>query len=187
VPVWAWIVIAVAVVVVVAAAVVWMAWSKRRTTELKTQFGPEYDRTVAETGGRRRAESELDARRKRREQLDIRPLAAASRQSFMDRWQDTQARFVDAPGEAIREADALVTEVMKERGYPMDDFEQRSADVSVDHPQVVDNYRAARGISMANEQGEASTEDLRQGMVHYRALFVELTEEGGTDERREAR
>jgi hypothetical protein len=185
-PVWAWIVIAVAVVAVVAVAA-WMAWSRRRTTELKTQFGPEYDRTVAETGGRRKAESELDARRKRRGQLDIRSLSAASRQRFMDRWADTQARFVDAPGEAIREADALVTEVMKERGYPMDDFEQRSADVSVDHPNVVDNYRAAHGISMANDQGEASTEDLRQGMVHYRALFVELTEEGEADDEREAR
>jgi ABC-type nickel/cobalt efflux system permease component RcnA len=187
-PVWAWILIAVAAVVIVAIAG-WLAWEKRRTGQLKSRFGPEYDRTVSESGGRRKAESELDSRRKRRQQLDIRPLSAASRQRYLERWRSTQARFVDAPGDAIRDADALVIAVMTERGYPMDDFEQQSADVSVDHPHVVENYRAAHGISLANDHGKASTEDLRQGMVDYRALFEELLEERDeeTETRREAR
>ena len=189
-PIWAWILIAIVVVVVVAIAA-WLAWSKRRTDQLKGRFGPEYDRTVAESGGRRKAESELDARRKRRQELNIRPLSTASRQRYLERWRSTQARFVDAPNDAIRDADALVTSVMTERGYPMDDFEQQAADISVDHADVVDNYRAAHGISMANDHGKASTEDLRQGMVHYRALFEELLEDQGDqtepETRREAR
>ncbi len=189
-PVWAWILIAVAVVIVAAVAG-WLAWSKRRTDQLRSRFGPEYDRTVVETGGRRKAESELDARRKRRRELDIRPLSAASRQRHLERWRNTQARFVDTPNDAIREADALVIAVMTERGYPMEDFEQQAADISVDHAGVVENYRAAHGISMANDHGKASTEDLRQGMVHYRALFEELLEDQGdeteTEPRKEAR
>jgi len=188
-PGWVWAIIAVAIVLIVA-GVVWSAWSKRRSGMLRERFGPEYDRTVNQLGDRRRAESELDARRKRREQLDIRPLSAASRERYARQWRDAQARFVDDPAMAIKEADTLVIAVMRERGYPMENFDQRAADVSVDHPGVVQNYRAAHGISMANDQGRASTEDLRQAMVHYRSLFDELLHDGDTREeepRREAR
>jgi hypothetical protein len=134
--------------------------------------------------GRRRAESELAERERRREYLEIVPLEPAARERYAEAWRDTQARFVDSPEQAIREADHLVTEVMRERGYPMEDFDQRAADVSVDHPNVTENYRAAHATSLANDQGEASTEDLRQAMVHYRALFVELLEQPGEEARR---
>jgi hypothetical protein len=183
-PVWGWIVIA--VVLVAAAAAAWWAWNARRSLQLKERFGREYDRTVADTGDRRQAESDLEARRKRRAELDIRQLDPAARQRYVAAWRAAQTRFVDDPGAAIAEADSLVIEVMRERGYPMDDFEQRAADVSVDHPQVVDNYRRAHVISERNTHGAASTEDLRQGMVHYRALFDELLE-GSEPTAREAR
>jgi hypothetical protein len=180
-----WLLIVLVVVVVVLAAVVaWALVGKRRTQRLRSQFGPEYDRAMTEADNRRSAESELEARRRRREDLDIRPLSPEARERYARSWRDAQARFVDAPAEAIRQADALTMEVMRERGYPVDDFDQRSADISVDHPDVVENYRAAHGISMASEHGKASTEDLRQGMVHYRALFEELLE--GTGQTREA-
>jgi hypothetical protein len=173
-PVWAWIVIA--VVVVVAIAVVAWALTRSRSSELRDRFGPEYERTVDERGGRRAGESELRDRVKRREQLDVRPLPAAAAQRYVGQWRDVQARFVDAPGTALAEADTLITSVMRERGYPMDDFEQRSADLSVDHADVVDNYRAAHAISLANDHGQASTEDLRQAMVLYRSLFERMIE-----------
>jgi hypothetical protein len=177
-PMWGWIVIAVVVIAVVALAAWWMA-SQRRTKRLRSTFGPEYDRTV-EGSERREAESELEARYKRRQELDIRPLTPQARQRYSQAWTQAQGRFVDQPSEAVREADVLVIDVMRERGYPMDTFEQRAADVSVDHPQVVENYRAAHDLSIASEQGRASTEDLRQAMVHYRALFEELLDTGGT-------
>jgi FtsZ-interacting cell division protein ZipA len=186
-PVWAWIIVIVAIVAIVA-LVVWSAMRKRRTKGLQQRFGPEYERTVDSAGGRRQAEAELDARRKRREQLDIRPLDPAARQRYSEQWSGTQSRFVDAPADAVREADVLVMQVMRDRGYPVDNFEQRSSDVSVDHPHVVENYRAAHAISLANDQGQAGTEDLRQAMVHYRALFqVLLAGDNTTDEMREAR
>jgi cytoskeletal protein RodZ len=169
---WIWIVIAVAVLV--ALAVVWWAASRqRRTSHLREGFGPEYDRTVDEAGSRRQAESELSEREKRREELDIRPLAPGTRDRFADRWRAVQERFVDDPSGALKDAHVLVVEVMRERGYPTDDFEQRAADVSVDHPHVVENYRSAYAIS---ERDEADTEEQRQAMVHYRALFDELLE-----------
>ncbi len=174
-PFWAWILIVVGIVVL-AGVLVWSFSRQRTSKRLRESFGPEYERTV-NMSGRRQAESELMDREKRREQLDIRPLDPAQGQRYAEAWRDTQARFVDSPEQAIREGDHLVTEVMRERGYPMEDFDQRSADVSVDHPQVVENYRAAHAISLSNEQGKASTEDLRQAMVHYRALFVELLEQ----------
>jgi hypothetical protein len=174
---WVWIVIVVAVVVVLA-LIAWSVLRRRRSTQLREGFGPEYDRTVEEAGSRRRAEAELAEREKRREELDIRPLTPAARDRFVDRWRDTQARFVDDPGSAVGDADSLVQEVMRERGYPTEDFEQRAADISVDHPHIVENYRAAHGISLAQERGEASTEDLRQSIVHYRSLFEELLETG---------
>jgi hypothetical protein len=170
---WVWIVIAAAVVAVVLLAIWWVAARKRRTSHLREGFGPEYDRTVEDTGSRRKAESELADREKRREELDIRPLAPGARDRFADRWRTVQERFVDNPTSALDDAHTLVVEVMEERGYPTDDFEQRAADVSVDHPHVVENYRAAYAIS---QRGNTDTEDQRQAMVHYRALFDELLE-----------
>jgi hypothetical protein len=173
-PTWAWIVIIVAAVLVVAAIVAAAAARKRRTSQLREGFGPEYDRTVDSAGGRRDAERELQERRERREALDIRELSPAARDRHLESWRILQARFVDDPGSSVREADRLVQDVMRERGYPIHNFEQRAADVSVDHPQVVEHYRAAHRIWAANERGEATTEDLRQSVVHYRALFDEL-------------
>jgi hypothetical protein len=170
---WVWLIVAV-VVVLALAAIVWRTMSKRRTGQLKDAFGPEYDRSKTEAGSRRKAESELAARQTRREGLDIRPLAPEARDRYSDSWQQVQSHFVDEPGVAVTEADRLVSAVMRDRGYPMDDFGQQSADISVDLPHVVDNYRAAHAISMANDHGKASTEDLRQAFVHYRSLFDEL-------------
>jgi hypothetical protein len=184
-PAWAWILIVVAIVVVIA-LIAWSAGRSVRSERLRSRFGPEYDRTVEASTGKREAEAELDARRKRREQLDIRPLDPAARQRYAQTWTATQSRFVDTPPEAVREADVLVTQVMRDRGYPTENFEQRSIDVSVDHPVVVENYRAAHAISLANDQGLASTEDLRQAMVHYRALFQDLLGDDATG-MREAR
>jgi hypothetical protein len=158
---------------------------QRRSQQLQEGFGPEYRRTVQERGDRREAEAELMERRERRDKLDIRPLDPAARDRYAERWQVAQRHFVDEPGPAVGEADRLVMEVMGERGYPVaDDFEQRAADVSVDHPQVVEHYRAAHAISMRATGGEASTEDLRQAMVHFRALFAQLLDDdGGMDAR----
>jgi hypothetical protein len=173
-PTWAWILIAVAVVVVLI-AVVWLGGVARRRRGLRERFGPEYDRTVSRTG-RREAEAELAEREEKRERLQIVPLASEARERYLASWQTLQGRFVDQPSQAVADADRLVTDVMRDRGYPMDDFEQRSADISVDHPGVVENYRAAHRIHTADRDGEASTEDLRQAVVHYRALFAELLE-----------
>jgi hypothetical protein len=174
-PSWGWVLIAIGIVVVLA-LVAWSALSARRRRGLQERFGPEYDRTVADAPSRREAESELTERQKRRDELEIRPLAPESRDRYASRWHNTQARFVDEPEEAVGEADGLIQEVMRERGYPVEDFDQRASDLSVDHPEVISNYRGAHGISIANERGKASTEDLRTAMVHYRELFVELLE-----------
>jgi FtsZ-interacting cell division protein ZipA len=148
---------------------------QRRSQQLQEGFGPEYERTVSERGDRKQAETELIERRKRHDSFEIRELDPAARDRYADRWRSAQRRFVDQPGPAVGEADALVMEVMRDRGYPVaDEFEQRAADVSVDHPQVVEHYRAAHEISGRATAGEASTEDLRQAMVHFRGLFVEL-------------
>jgi hypothetical protein len=170
---WMWIVIAAAAAVVLLAVIWWAASRKRRTTHLREGFGPEYDRTVEEAGSRRKAESDLTDREKRREELDIRPLSPGARDRYANRWSTVQERFVDDPSSALRDAHTLVVEVMRDRGYPTDDFEQRAADVSVDHPEVVENYRSAHAIT---ERDEADTEDQRQALVHYRALFDELLE-----------
>jgi FtsZ-interacting cell division protein ZipA len=172
-PIWAWILIALAVAALVAIAV-WAALRAKRSSGLRERFGPEYERTMETSDDRRRAESELMERERRREELEIKPLPAAERERFMEAWRSVQVRFVDAPVRALREADGLVSEVMRKRGYPMDEFEERAALVSVDHPDVVENYRAGHAVSTASEGGQASTEDLRRGMVHYRALFDEL-------------
>ncbi len=179
------IIVVVAVAVAIIAAVVgWALYQKRRSGRFEEEFGPEYGRTVQERGGRREAESELEARRKRVEALDIRPLAPEDRERYVESWRSTQAEFVDAPDQAISGADRLVAEVMQKRGYPVGDFERQAADISVDHPQVVNNYRAAHEIAVAQERGEARTEDLRQGMIHYRALFEELLGGNGASSRR---
>jgi hypothetical protein len=175
VPTWGWVLIAVAVVAVLV-LLAWSAYGSRRRKGLQERFGSEYERTVADAPSRREAESELAEREKRREELEIRPLAAQSRDRYLGRWKNAQERFVDDPEAAVGEADRLIQEVMRERGYPVDDFDQRAADLSVDHPDVISNYRAAHGISVADERGKASTEDLRTAMVHYRALFTELLE-----------
>jgi FtsZ-interacting cell division protein ZipA len=172
---WIWIVIA-AVVVIVVLAIVWNAARAKRTRALQDTFGREYDRTVDQTGDRRSAERELLDRQKQHEELDIRPLSPESRDRYVRRWQSTQARFVDDPKGAVAEADTLVQEVMQERGYPTKDFERRVADISIDHPDVVEKYRNAHGIAQATERGEASTEDMRHSVRHYRALFAQLLE-----------
>lgn len=161
-------------IIVIAAAV---AYSRRhRTEELRDRFGPEYDRSIEEHGDRHDAEAELAARQKRVEKLHIQPLTPEQHTHFAEAWRSVQARFVDDPDGAVEEADDLVNEVMMRRGYPMGDFEQRAGDISVDHPHVVENYRAAHAITMRRRKGQASTEDLRQAMVHYRSLFDELLE-----------
>ena len=172
------------VIIAILIAAVWWYSMRQRSEKLRERFGPEYERTVAEKGDTRRAENELTARQKRVSQLDIRPLAADERRRFNDEWRAVQARFVDDPSTAVRDADALVGRVMEARGYPVGDFEQRSADVSVDHPTVLEHYRAAHEIALRHDQGQASTEDLRQAMVNYRALFAELLEEPRTVETR---
>jgi FtsZ-interacting cell division protein ZipA len=177
---WMWVVIA--VIVVAAVVVAASTMRKRRSDQLRSKFGPEYERTLSETGSRKEAEQELKGRTERHEKLDIRPLEPAARERYTTTWTETQAHFVDDPKRAVEEADALIVLVMRDRGYPVDDFEQRAADVSVEHPQVVENYRSAQAISVASREGRATTEDLRQGMVHYRALFSELLQAPTEDE-----
>jgi hypothetical protein len=158
----------------VAGLVAWIAVQKRRSRQLQARFGPEYDRAVHQHGSRAEAEAELKARTERVQKLRIVPLSRADADRFSERWRAAQARFVDAPESAISEADHLVMEVMQIRGYPVGDFEARAADVSVDHPKVVEHYRAAHEIALRNQRGEAETEDLRRAMVHYRTLFEEM-------------
>jgi hypothetical protein len=172
-PTWAWILIVVAVAAVAVVGAI-VAMSQNRTRRLRARFGPEYDRTLRSAGRRRDAETELEAREERRSQIDVRPLSAAAQVRYRERWQQVQAEFVDNPSAAVGEADALIQSVMSERGYPVDDFDQRAADISVDHPDVVENYRKAHRLAEANANGAGSTEDLRQAMRHYRFLFEEL-------------
>jgi hypothetical protein len=175
-PPWVWVVIAVGVVAVLAFAVVQMR-ARKRTERLRGTFGPEYDRVARGVGDRREAEAELAAREERREQLDIRPLPERSRLQYAEQWRAVQAEFVDDPRRALARADELIQAVMADRGYPMQDFDQRAADVSVDHPQVVENYREGHRLARAAAIGDGTTESLRQAMQHYRALFDELLEE----------
>ncbi|MBV9179971.1 MAG: hypothetical protein JO356_01550 [Acidobacteria bacterium] len=162
------------VVVIVAAGSIALARRKRRSQQLRERFGPEYDRVVSSEGDVRKGERVLEFRQKHREKLNIRSLSPNDRASYMLRWNEVQARFVDDPRGAVTLADSLVTDVMQSRGYPIADFEQRAADVSVDHPLVVDNYRAAHDIALRQGRGQATTEDLRKAMVHYRSLFEQL-------------
>jgi hypothetical protein len=152
----------------------WLMHRKRKSQDLEKRFGPEYNRAVEEMGSRPKAEAELLARQKRVEQLNIVPLPAQEAARFSQAWTSIQARFVDNPKGVLQEADHLVRELMLRRGYPMGDFERRAADISVHHPAVVDHYRAAHVIAQRDTRGEADTEQLRQAVVHYRALFAEL-------------
>lgn len=179
-PGWGWAVVIVALGVAVA-VVMWRALAARRTRALRERFGPEYERTTAAVGNRREAEAELAGRTERREQLNVRPLPAEARQRYARQWETVQSQFVDSPPTAITAADSLVSAVMADRGYPIDDFDQRAADVSVDHPAVVENYRQAHEISMRSARGEATTEELRQAMQNYRSLFEELLTDSTAD------
>lgn len=167
-----WVLIVIAIVAV--AFGIFMYVQKERTRRLRGKFGPEYDRLVHDSGNARKAEDELLKRQKRIEKMHIRELNHDEIVRFSDSWRNVQAQFVDTPREAVAEADRLVREVMTARGYPMSDFEQRAADISVDHPHVVEHYRAAHDIAVRDAAANANTEDLRQAMVHYRALFEDL-------------
>jgi hypothetical protein len=175
------VVIAAILILVVAAALWWVYTQKRKqSARLQRRFGPEYGSTVERLGNRTKAEADLLAREKRVQGLNIVPLAATDAAKFLQSWNTLQGRFVDNPKEVVAQADQLVNEVMLKRGYPMGDFERRAADISVDHPAVVANYRAARAITspLRDQGGEATTEELRKAVVHYRALFDELLEVG---------
>jgi hypothetical protein len=161
-------------VVIIIAVSLLVVMRKQRTEHLRKRFGSEYDRTVNEARTVSEGEATLLERQTRVERLQIRPLSPEDARRFGLAWRDVQARFVDDPKGAIIDADRLVGEVMRARGYPLGDFEQRVADISVDHPNVVMNYRAARDIVQDHGRGRASTEDLRQAMVHFRALFADL-------------
>ena len=172
-----WIIVAGVVVIALLALAAWFFSQKKKQSErLQQRFGPEYGRTVGELGGRTKAESELKAREKRVEHLTITPLAPAEAARFSQAWNALQGRFVDNPKGVVLQADQLVRELMLKRGYPMGDFERRAADISVDHPAVVENYRAAQAIAARDERGEADTEELRKAVVHYRVLFDEMLE-----------
>ena len=172
-----WIIVAGVVVFALIAVAAWLFSQKKKQSErLQHRFGSEYGRTVGELGGRTKAEAELKAREKRVEQLTITPLAPAEAARFSQAWSALQGRFVDNPKGVVVQADQLVRELMLKRGYPMGDFERRAADISVDHPAVVEHYRAAQAIAARDERGEADTEELRKAVVHYRVLFDEMLE-----------
>lgn len=170
------IVVIIVVVIAIAAAVGWYVYRRERSRRLFARFGPEYGRAVERYGSRERAENELLARQHRMEKVRILPLSEADRDRFSAQWQQMQTHFVDDPPGTIHEADRLVCDVMRQRGYPVSDFEQQAEDLSVDHPLVIRNYRLAHEIALRQEGGEATTEELRQGLVHYRDLFDELLE-----------
>jgi hypothetical protein len=170
-------IVAVVVLAIVAVAV-WLLWTRRRRQELRDRFGSEYERVVEDTGTERAADRELIDRAKRHEQLRIRPISRDRLEEFTSAWRTAQARFVDDPSGALEQADRLLEEVMVERGYPIGDFEQRTADLSVEHAKVLEHYRHAHDVALADADGRATTEELRQGFVHYRALFSELLDTG---------
>ena len=172
-PTAAWIAVAVAVLIVIGLGITFGV-GRGRTMNLRRRFGPEYERTVEATGNQREAERELGARQERRRQFDIRELEPDVQSQYAEQWRAVQVRFVDDPPQALRDADGMVIEIMSRRGYPMDDFEQMAADVSVDHPREVEDYRAAHAISETTRRDEASTEDMRLGIQHYRTLVESL-------------
>lgn len=169
------IVLIIAVVAVVLAVV--FVIRKRRSQQLRERFGPEYERVVRQEGDVRKAEQVLDFREKRREKFELHALSPADKSRFEKEWTEVQSRFVDDPKRVVGLADSLVDRVMRERGYPMGEFDQRAADISVDYPVVVENYRAAHDIALRRSRGQVSTEDLRKAMVHYRTLFQQLLDQ----------
>jgi type II secretory pathway pseudopilin PulG len=180
------IVIVVAVVVIAAFVIAGYQMARRKRTErLQEQYGPEYDRAIDQADNQRAAESELVDRSKRHEKLELRTLDASEREDFERRWTDVQGQFVDDPSSAVRNADRLVVDVMSARGYPIEDFDQRADDLSVDHAEVTQRYREARRISHANEEGNADTEDLRQAVTSYRSLVQALLDGDGDSSRRD--
>lgn len=169
------VIIIAAVLIVIAGVAIWLSSRKSRTNRLRTQFGgAEYSRTLQEGGNQRKAEAALDQRAERVDAMHIRPLAPGDRARFLETWGKVQSHFVDSPGGAVIEADQLLGDVMSTRGYPVSDFEQRVADISVDHPLVLDNYRVAHHSALRQARGQASTEELRQAMIHFRTLFEDL-------------
>jgi hypothetical protein len=169
-------ILVIVVVLVLVALAAWFFAQKKQSERLQQRFGPEYDRTIDQHGNRAKAEAELKAREERVGKLNIVPLTPADATRFTQAWANVQASFVDNPKGVVAMADQLVRELMAKRGYPVADFESRAADISVDHPAVVENYRAAQLIAARDARGEASTEDLRNAVVHYRVLFNELLE-----------
>jgi hypothetical protein len=168
------IIITVAVLVIVGIILAPGFARRQRSKKLQAKFGPEYDHAVETMGDEKKAQAELDERRKHVEALNIQPLSASDRGHYLADWAAVQSKFVDEPGQAIVDADRLITEVMQLRAYPVSDFDQRAADISVNYPSLVKNYRAAREIAIKNEQQQANTEELRQAMIYYRSLFEEL-------------
>lgn len=167
-----------AIIVLIFAGIALWLWARhRQSAALKDRFGPEYDRTVQEVGDERKAETVLAAREKRVSAYTIKPLPGDMRDHFVENWRQVQAQFVDDPKYAVTRADDLLGEVMRARGYPMSDFEHRAQDLSVDHPDIVENYRRGHEIAVRHSKGEASTEDLRTAMIHYRTLFDDLVNE----------
>jgi len=168
--------------VIVAALVIWGALKRRRTNTLRDRFGDEYDRTVEEQGKRAKAEAVLEEREERVAKLDIRPLTPQERGDFSREWREAKAVFVDSPVEAVHHADRLLASIMKTRGYPMADFDRRYEDLTVDHGEVARHYRDGHEITLRHERGQASTEDLRQAMIHFEALFDDLVNEVAHDD-----
>ena len=174
-----YIIIAVVLGLMIMGAILWPIFTGRKRTErLHDHFGPEYDHTVQTLGDEKKAQTELEERQKHVKALDIHPLSVEEHERYAAEWTAVQSKFVDEPGQAIVDAYRLITEVMQTRAYPVSDFEQRAADVSVSYPALVSNYRAARAIALKNEQHQADTEELRQAMIYYRSLFDELLETG---------
>ena len=171
--------IAVLIVLLVLIVAAWAVARQRQSRLLRKRFGPEYDRLLAEHGDRARVESELKAREKRVQGLTIKPLSTADAARFSEEWGTLQSRFIDNPQGVVMQADRLVRDLMIKRGYPMEDFEHRAADISVHHPELVETYRLAQAIAARDQRGEATTEDLRKAVVYYRELFDELLEVRG--------
>jgi len=172
-----WMVVVVIALLAAVAVIISLTTRWRRSHQLRSRFGPEYERAKLERGSRSRAEAELLERRRRVEHLHIHPLETRDRARYVEQWRNQQARFVDDPVGAVGEADHLVEEVMRARGYPVGDFDQKAADLWVDHPDVVENYRAAHELALRSEHGHATTDDLRNAMIYLRNLFDELLED----------
>jgi hypothetical protein len=173
-----WIIIAIVVILLIVLALAYAAWQRRRTAALQQRYGPEYDHTVQQTGKRRRAESELRAREKEHDKLQLQPLPPESLQRYRSEWSDIQQEFVDDPRLAVERADQVAGQILNERGYPTDNFDVGAAQVSVDHPDIVQRYRTAHGIAESIRDGEPTTEELRRAVTSYRSLVDVLLEDG---------